>query len=83
DPGDGLLDVVVSTAVGPAARVAFGAALRSGEHVDRDDVLSATGREVRIAGDPVPHNADGEVSDPVASRTYRVEPGAWTVIAPA
>lgn len=83
DPGDGLLDVVVSTAVGPAARVAFGAALRNGEHVDRDDVLVARGREVRISGDPVPHNADGEVGDPVPDRTYRVEPGAWTVLVPS
>lgn len=83
DPGDGLLDVVVSTAVGPAARVAFGSALRDGGHVDRDDVVTLTGREVRISGDPVPHNLDGEVSDPLPERTYRVEPGAWTVIAPA
>jgi YegS/Rv2252/BmrU family lipid kinase len=82
DPGDGLLDVVVSTAVGPAARVAFGAALRNGEHLDRDDVVATRGREVRIAGDPVPHNADGEVTDPLPERTYRVEPGAWSVVAP-
>lgn len=82
DPGDGLVDVVVATAVGPAARMAFGAALRKGEHVDRDDVRIATGREVRISGEPVPHNADGEVSDPVPDRSYRVEAGAWAVHAP-
>jgi YegS/Rv2252/BmrU family lipid kinase len=82
DPGDGLLEVVVSTAVGPAARVAFGAALRDGSHVDRDDVVTARGRRVRIAGDPVPHNLDGEVGDPLPDRTYRVEPAAWAVVVP-
>ena len=80
DPGDGLLDVVVSCATGPAARVAFGAALRSGTHVERDDVVTARGHEVRISGDPISYDADGEVSDEVADRSYRVEPGAWTLI---
>lgn len=80
DPGDGLLDVVVSCATGPAARVAFGAALRAGTHVERDDVLTARGAAVRISGDPVAHDADGELSDEVPDRTYRVEPGAWTLI---
>src|SRR4029453_3946605 len=37
-PDDGELDVVVVAALGPAARGAFGAALRAGTHVDRDDV---------------------------------------------
>lgn len=80
DPGDGQLDVVVSCATGPAARVAFGSALRSGSHVERDDVVTALGREVRITGDPVAHDADGELSDEVVDRTYRIEPGAWTLI---
>lgn len=80
DPGDGLLDVVVSCATGPAARVAFGAALRAGTHVERDDVVTTRGTEVRIAGEPVGHDADGELSDEVSARTYRVEPGAWTLI---
>lgn len=79
-PDDGLLDVVVATATGPAARVSFGAALRTGRHVDRDDVVTARGRVVRIAGEPVGHNADGEISEPVPERTYAVEPGAWSVL---
>lgn len=80
DPGDGRLDVVVSCATGPAARVAFGAALRSGTHLERDDVVATSGVEVRIAGDPVTHDADGELSDEIAGRSYRVEPAAWTLI---
>lgn len=80
DPGDGRLDVVVACATGPAARVAFGAALRGGTHVGRDDVVTATGVEVRITGDPVAYDADGEVSDEVAARTYRLETNAWTLV---
>lgn len=79
-PDDGLLDVVVALSTGPAARVAFGAALRTGRHVERDDVRTARGRVVRITGEPVGHNADGEISAPVAARTYAVEPGAWSVL---
>ena len=79
DPGDGVLDVIVSCATGPAARVAFGSALRSGTHVEREDVVTARGSEVRITGDPVRYDADGELSDEVADRTYRIEPRAWTL----
>ena len=81
DPGDGLLDVVVSCATGRAARIAFGTALRAGTHLERDDVVSARGGEVRITGDAVPYDADGELSDDVPARTYRVLPGAWTLVA--
>jgi len=79
---DGLLDVVVVNATGPASRVAFANALRTGRHVDRDDVHHARGREVRISGDPVRHNVDGEVGEEVAERTYRVVPSAWTLVTP-
>ncbi len=77
---DGLLEVLVARATGPLARVGFAARLRSGEHVDRDDVRTARAREVVIRGEPVPHCPDGEVSDPVAERTYRVVPGACRLL---
>jgi YegS/Rv2252/BmrU family lipid kinase len=79
---DGLLDVVVVNATGPASRLAFANALRKGRHVDRDDVHHARGREVRISGDPVRHNVDGEVGEEVSERTYRVVPSAWTLVTP-
>lgn len=80
EPDDGLLDVVVSTAVGPLARVAFGAALRHGRHLERDDVARYRGTYVRIAGDPVPHDLDGEVTHDRTSVEYRVVPGAWQLL---
>lgn len=83
-PDDGLLDVVVTTAVGPAARAAFAASLRSGTHLERDDVSWRQGREVRIAGERVGYNVDGELdTDGSTDRTFRILPGAWRMIRPA
>jgi len=77
---DGLLDVVVSCATGPAARAAFGLALRKGEHLHRDDVVTARGTTARIAGDPVGVDADGELEDAVTDRTWTLLPGAWSLV---
>lgn len=82
-PDDGLLDVVVISAVGAAARVAFGAALRAETHMDRDDVLHVRGRTVTIAGEPVAHDLDGELLGELRSATYTVRPGAWQLVAPS
>ena len=79
-PSDGLLDVIVVSAVTAAARVAFGVALRDGVHLDREDVVHRRGSRVQIAGDPVAHDLDGEVTDERASCTYQVQPGAWTML---
>lgn len=80
---DGLAEVVVCTATSPAARAAFAAALLTGRHVDRPDVLVTRGREVTFSGPPVDLNADGEVAEDIASRTWRVERHAWSVLVPA
>ena len=82
DPGDGLADVVVSAATGPAARVAYAAALLAGRHGDREDVVVLRGREVSLSGGPVGLDADGDLLDPVPARTWRVVPGAWSVPLP-
>ena len=82
-PDDGLLDVMVSFAVGPWARVRFGAALREGRHDASPYVRWARGRSVSVSGGPVELNADGEVGDTVRSGTWRVEPGAWRLVRPA
>jgi YegS/Rv2252/BmrU family lipid kinase len=82
-PDDGLLDVVVATSAGPLARLGFGVALREGEHVERDDVLTVRGAMVRVAGDPFPLNSDGELSGPYTDRTWTVRPGAWAMVVPA
>jgi YegS/Rv2252/BmrU family lipid kinase len=82
-PDDGLLDVVIATATGPLARLGFGMDLREGEHIDRDDVRTLQARSVTVSGEPFPINADGELQGPVTARTWTVQPGAWSLIAPA
>ena len=82
-PDDGLADVVVVTATGPAARAAFAAALATGRHAGRDDVVVVRGREVSLSGEPVGLDADGELQDPVTARTWRVQPAAWSVLVPS
>ncbi|GAB3344831.1 diacylglycerol/lipid kinase family protein [Modestobacter lapidis] len=79
---DGMAEVVVSTATGPVVRGAFAAALLTGAHVDRPDVQIARARHVRIQGGPVDLVADGELQQAVGSRTWRVDPGAWSVLVP-
>jgi diacylglycerol kinase family enzyme len=81
-PDDGRLDVVAVAAVGPAARVAFAAALRAGTHLHRDDVHHLRGTRVQVSGEPVRHNADGELDDEVTDRGYLVLPGAWSLLLP-
>jgi len=83
EPDDGLLDVVVATSTGPLARLGFGIAMRSGDHVDREDVLTVRGRSVTVSGEPFPANADGEIHEPVGRRTWTVQPRAWSVVVPA
>jgi diacylglycerol kinase family enzyme len=81
-PDDGLLDVVVSRATGPLARVRYGTALRAGEHLTDPDVRWARGRSVTVSGERVGVNADGELGDEVLRRTWTVEPGAWSLLRP-
>lgn len=82
DPGDGLADVVVVAATGPAARVAFGAALLRGRHLERGDVVHSRGRSITLSGEPAPVNADGELSGEASGRTYALQPACWSLIAP-
>ena len=81
-PDDGLVDVVVSHAVGPFARVRYGAALASGQHLHDRDVRFAQGTTVTVSGEPFGVNADGETGQDVRRRTWTLEPGAWSLVRP-
>jgi diacylglycerol kinase (ATP) len=80
DPGDGLADVTVSFAVGPFARIGYALALRRGRHPARDDVTHLLAREVHIEGEPFHVNADGELTGPFTTYSWRVAPGAWRLL---
>lgn len=81
-PDDGEVDVVVSHATALPARFAYAALLRLGRHVERHDVTATRGREVRISGEPVPVNADGELGERVTERTWTVHPGGLHLTVP-
>jgi hypothetical protein len=74
--------VLVSYATGPWSRTRFGAALAAGRHLGDPDVRWARGKSVTVAGERVGVNADGELGNEVARRTWTVEPGAWSLVRP-
>ena len=82
DTEDGVLDVMISLAAGVGARFGYVAELRRGEHESRDDVISARGRSVTVSGETFWLSADGEISGPERNRTWRVEPGAYSMVLP-
>jgi diacylglycerol kinase (ATP) len=82
DTEDGLLDVMISRAVGPIDKVAYVVRLRSGEHEERDDVISLRGRTVSISGEDFWMSADGEIEGPERNRTWRLEPAAYSMVLP-
>jgi diacylglycerol kinase family enzyme len=63
-------------------RVAYGAALRAGTHLELDDVRSARGRTVRVEGEPVRVDADGELGEIVVARTWTLVDAAVPVLVP-
>ncbi|GAA2874795.1 hypothetical protein GCM10010517_35550 [Streptosporangium fragile] len=76
-PDDGMVDVVVALTTGPLERLAYALRLRRGTHPGLRDVVTARGREVAVAGEPVPVNADGELTGRTARRRWTVMPAAW------
>ncbi|WP_367650649.1 diacylglycerol kinase family protein [Nocardioides sp. zg-1308] len=82
DTEDGLLDVMISRSVEPLAKLGYVARLRKGEHDERDDVVTLRGRSVKVSGDEFWLSADGEISGPERSRSWRLESAAYSMILP-
>jgi diacylglycerol kinase (ATP) len=82
DTEDGLVDVMISRAVRPMAKLGYVLRLRKGEHDQRDDVVTLRGRTVKVSGDEFWLSADGEISGPERSRSWRLEPAAYSMILP-
>ena len=82
DPEDGRLDVMISRAVKPLAKLGYVARLRRGEHDQRDDVVTLRGKSVKVSGGEFWLSADGEISGPERSRSWRIEPAAYSMILP-
>lgn len=82
NPGDSQLDVMISYAVTPTARLGYLTRLVRGSHHGRDDVVTLRGTRVAIAGEQFWCSADGEVYGPERQRGWHLEAGAWSLIVP-
>jgi YegS/Rv2252/BmrU family lipid kinase len=82
DPGSGQLDVMVSRAIGPIARLGYGARLVTGRHPERDDVAYLRGSTVSVSGEEFWCSADGEIYGPERHRSWRLEPAAYSLLVP-
>ena len=82
DPGDGKMDLMVSFAIGPVARVAYALRFRLGSHHERDDVKYLRASTVTVTGQNFYCSADGEVYGPERHRTWRIERGAMHMMLP-
>lgn len=80
DPTDGMADVLVIDDVGRLERPGLGLDIQRGTHTDRDDVHVWRGRRVRISGQEVDHNRDGELLPGLADVTYSLHPSAWRLL---
>lgn len=82
DPQSRSLDVMVSFATEPLARVGYALDVVRGKHQERDDVLHRRGRQVSVSGEEFWISADGEISGPERRRTWHVEPAAYSLLLP-
>jgi YegS/Rv2252/BmrU family lipid kinase len=81
DPSDERADVLVSFAVGLLRRLRYGVQLRRRAHLDRDDVVAARARVVRVSGEPFWCSVDGELVGPRTDCTWTLRPRAFTLAA--
>lgn len=81
-PADGRMELVVSAATGPFARVRYAMGLRDGAHKHHQDVLYTAVKSATVSGEEFLVNSDGEVSGPYTRRSWNLVPKAWRMIAP-
>jgi YegS/Rv2252/BmrU family lipid kinase len=81
-PEDGKMDVMISFAIGPLARLGYALHFRRGEHHEREDVKYLRATTVSISGQDFYCSADGEVYGPERQRTWRVERAAMRMSLP-
>ncbi|MCZ4500911.1 MAG: ytlR [Marmoricola sp.] len=82
DPGNGSLDVMISYAVDPIARLGYALDVVRRTHPSREDVMYLRGNQVTISGEEFWISSDGEISGPEDRRTWHVEPAAYSLLVP-
>jgi diacylglycerol kinase (ATP) len=82
EPDDGRLDVMISRATGPVARLVYAARLAMGSHPDHADVDYLHGTTVTVTGEQFWISADGEISGPERHRSWRLQRAAYSMVLP-
>ncbi|WP_370249040.1 diacylglycerol kinase family protein [Nocardioides sp.] len=82
DPGDGVLDVLVTRARGPLARLRYAAMLGLAAHESLEEVSTFRGRRVTVSGEAFWISADGEITGPERHRTWHLERAAYRMLLP-
>ncbi len=82
DPSDGRLDVMVSFATSPWAKLGYAVRFRLGSHHERSDVLYLRASSVTVSGQNFYCSADGELYGPERNRSWRLEPAAFRMSLP-
>ena len=81
-PRDGLIDVMVSRAVTPMARLGYAVRLGFAKHHLADEATYVRGTTVSVSGGPFWVSADGEIYGPERQRTWHIEPDAYSMLLP-
>lgn len=80
DPTSRSLDVMVSYATDPLARIGYAVDVVRRKHQERDDVLHRRGSRVSVSGEDFWISADGEISGPERRRSWHLEPAAYSML---
>ena len=83
DPESGSVDVMVSRAVSPLAKLSYTMKMaREGSHLEHPDVDYHRGQTVSVSGEAFYCSADGEIYGPERQRSWHVQPGAYRFVLP-
>jgi diacylglycerol kinase (ATP) len=82
DPADGELDVMISFATDPLARLGYAIDVARRRHPERPDVASLRGRQVSVSGEDFWISADGEITGPERRRSWHLEAAAYSLLVP-
>ena len=83
DPEDGKVDVMVSRATSPVAKLQYTLKMaRQGSHLERPDVDYYRGTTVSVSGEKFYCSADGEIYGPERQRSWHVQEAAYRFVFP-
>ena len=82
DAEDGRIDIMISRAIGPLAKLGYAVQVMRRTHLERDDVLQVRGTRVSVSGEEFYCAADGEITGPERQRAWRLEPAAYSMVLP-